>query len=130
EKDPYRCSRRRECHGAAISYRARDPQVYFYPGKAWSTPFVRNSYQFLGDGARLLDARTMFFYNATGVTPAMAIQMVGKGSQYAIAFVDAEKNGSGANCFKCTFLSGEKTLQILSGQDSGPNVRSGASFSG
>jgi hypothetical protein len=32
--------------------------------------------------------------------------------------------GSGANCFKCMFLSGEKTLQILSGQDSGPNVRS------
>ena len=40
------------------------------------------------------------------------------------------KNGSGANCFKCMFLSGERTLQILSGQDSGPNVRSGACFSG
>ena len=38
--------------------------------------------------------------------------------------------GSGANCFKCMFLSGEKTLQILSGQDSGPNVGSGACFSG
>ena len=33
------------------------------------------------------------------------------------------------NCFKCMFLSDEKTLQILSGQDSGPNVRSAGSFS-
>ena len=86
----------------AISYRPRDPQVYFYPGKAWSTPFVGGSYLFLGDGARLLDARTMFFYNATGVTPAMALQMVGKGSQYALAFVDADKN----------YLDGSKTYKL------------------
>jgi hypothetical protein len=86
----------------SISYRPRDPQVYFYPGKAWSTPFVGGSYLFLGDGTRLLDARTMFFYNATGVTPAMAIQMVGKGSQYAIAFVDADKN----------YLDGSKTYKL------------------
>jgi hypothetical protein len=76
----------------AVSYRPRDPQVYFYPGKAWSTPFVGGSYLFLDDGARLLDARTYFFYNATGITPAMSIKMVGVGSQYAIAFVDADKN--------------------------------------
>ena len=31
---------------------------------------------------------------------------------------------------KCMFLSGEKTLQILSGQDRGPNFRSGGCFSG
>ena len=76
----------------AISYRPRDPQVYFYPGKAWSTPFVGGSYLFLDDGARLLDARTYFFYNATGITPAMSMKMVGVGSQYAIAFFDADKN--------------------------------------
>jgi hypothetical protein len=76
----------------AVSYRPRDPQVYFYPGKAWSTPFVGGSYLFLDDGARLLDARTYFFYNATGITPAMSIKMVGVGSQYAIAFFDADKN--------------------------------------
>jgi hypothetical protein len=39
---------------------------------------------------RLLDARTMFFFYATFVTPAMAAQMVGVGSQYAGAFVDAQ----------------------------------------
>ena len=38
--------------------------------------------------------------------------------------------GSGANFIKCMFLSGEKALQILSGQDCGPNFRSGGCFSG
>ena len=32
----------------------------------------------------------MMFYYATGVTPAMAMKMVGVGSQYAAAFVDSE----------------------------------------
>jgi hypothetical protein len=32
----------------------------------------------------------MFFFAATGVTPAMDIQMVGKGSQYAWALLDAK----------------------------------------
>ena len=42
------------------------------------------------NGARLLDARSYFFFYATGITPAMAIQKVGAGSQYAVAFVDAK----------------------------------------
>jgi hypothetical protein len=37
--------------------------------------------------------------------------------------------GSGANFLKCMFLSGQKALQILSGQDHGPNFRSGGCFS-
>src|SRR5271167_560995 len=78
----------------AVSYRPRDPQVYFYPGKAWATPFVGGSYLFLDDGTRLLDARTYFFYNATGITPAMSIRMVGVGSQYAVAALDSESNRS------------------------------------
>ena len=41
-------------------------------------------------GARLLDARSYFFFYATGITPAMAIQKVGAGSAYAAAFVDAK----------------------------------------
>ena len=32
----------------------------------------------------------MFFFYATGITPAMTEKMVGKGSQYAGAFVDAK----------------------------------------
>jgi hypothetical protein len=42
------------------------------------------------EGARLLDARSFFFFDATGITPAMATKRVGVGSQYAVAFVDSK----------------------------------------
>ena len=43
----------------------------------------------LADGARLLDARTLFHYTAIVVTPAMEAKMVGVGSQYLTAYKDA-----------------------------------------
>jgi hypothetical protein len=75
----------------AITYRTRMPDAYFYPNSAWKTAFVGGSYEFLHNGARLLDARTYFHFYATGITPAMAAKMpAGVGSQYALAFVDAK----------------------------------------
>ena len=63
----------------------------------------RRSYEFLSQpGVRNLDARTMFHYYATGITPAMAMKMVGIGSQYAAAFVDSEGKP----------LDGSKTYKI------------------
>jgi hypothetical protein len=44
----------------------------------------------------------MFFFHATGVTPAMTEKMVGEGSQYAGAFVDAKGNP----------LDGSKTYSV------------------
>ena len=38
----------------------------------------------------MLDARSFFFFYATGITPAMAAKNVGVGSQYAVAFVDSK----------------------------------------
>lgn len=74
-----------------LSFKTRMPGAYFYPNSAWVTPFVGGSYEFLQQpGVRNLDARTFFFYVATGVTPAMSMQMVGVGSQYAGAFVDSQ----------------------------------------
>jgi hypothetical protein len=74
----------------AIVFRSRMKDAYYYPNSAWSTPFVGGSYEFLSQpGVRNLDARTFFFYYATGITPAMAIKRVGVGSQYAAAFVDS-----------------------------------------
>jgi hypothetical protein len=32
----------------------------------------------------------MFFFSATGITPAMSIAKVGLGSQYAVAFIDSK----------------------------------------
>ncbi len=74
----------------AIVYRTRDPRAYIYEESAWKTGFIGGSHEFALDGVRLLDARTMFYYYATFVTPAMAAHRVGVGSQYAGAMVDAD----------------------------------------
>jgi len=74
----------------AIVFRARSDDFYFYPGKSnWRPIFVGGSYLFVQNDATLLDARINFFYQATGVSPAMAAAPVGSGSQYAAAMVDA-----------------------------------------
>jgi len=87
----------------AISFRARDPRAYFFEDSAWFNPFVGGSHEFLREsGARDLDARTMFHYPYTAVTPAMTLKMVGIGSQYAVAAVD--KNGE--------YLDGSKTYKV------------------
>jgi len=41
-------------------------------------------------GARKLDLRTLFFYGYTGITPAMCMRIPGIGSQYLVAFKDAD----------------------------------------
>ena len=38
------------------------------------------------------DTKVMFHYPYTAVTPAMAVSIPGAGSDYAIAFLDSEKN--------------------------------------
>jgi hypothetical protein len=38
-----------------------------------------------------LDARVVYYFNAGGVTPAMATTRAGEGSDYAMAFLDSEK---------------------------------------
>lgn len=77
----------------AIAFQTRDPGAYLYEGRQWKTGFVGGDYRWLiddGVGGRNLDARTLFFYVATVNTPAMALKMVGVGSQYALAEKDAE----------------------------------------
>lgn len=76
----------------ALSFKSRDEQMYFYPGKSWFTPFVGGSHEFIQNNVRLLDARTVFFYMATGITPAMSVKIIGGGSQYAGATFDADGN--------------------------------------
>jgi hypothetical protein len=75
----------------ALAYKSRIPEAYFYKNSAWNSPFIGGSYEFLKEkGVRNVDARTYFFFYATGITPAMTKKMVGKGSAYAAAFVDAD----------------------------------------
>ena len=76
----------------SLAYKSRIKEAYFYPNSAWVTPFIGGSYKFEENGAVDLAAKAMFFFYATGVTPAMTMKMVGQGSQYAGAFVDAKGN--------------------------------------
>jgi hypothetical protein len=72
----------------ALTYRMRDQEAFYYPNSAWRTAFL-GGYGFQENGALLLDSYAQFFFYATGVTPAMEAKMVGQGSQYALAFIDA-----------------------------------------
>lgn len=76
-----------------IMSKPRDDNFYLYPGESvWINPLVYKSYEFIHEGARLVDARAAFHFYATGVTPAMAAKFIGKGSQYAVAYSDADGN--------------------------------------
>ena len=57
----------------SLAARPREDRFYYYPSESyWATPFVGGSYLFNDEnGARILDARAMFHFYATGITPAM-----------------------------------------------------------
>lgn len=86
----------------ALTARPTDPRQYLYPGeRVWTNPFIQGRYDFLLDGERLLDSRIYMHFYATGITPAMAIKNIGKGSQYAIAYLDeAGKPLDGSKAYK------------------------------
>jgi hypothetical protein len=87
----------------ALTFRPRMDGVYYFPDRQWFTSFPGGSYEFLTQpGVRNLDGRVLFHYYATGITPAMAMKMVGVGSQYAAATTDSEGRP----------LDGSKTYKI------------------
>jgi hypothetical protein len=89
----------------SIVFQPRTQECHFYEGKFWTTGFVGGSHEWLVDGGmggRNLDARTRFFYGATVNTPAMALKMVGMGSQYAMSAKDKEGN----------YLEGSKNYKL------------------
>jgi hypothetical protein len=76
-----------------IMSQPRDDIFYFYPGDSvWGNPFPGGNYEWLNEGASLLDSRAGFHFYATGITPAMAKKIIGKGSKYAFAYSDAKGN--------------------------------------
>ena len=86
----------------ALTAKPRDQRQYLYPGKRmWTNPFVQGRYDFLLDGERLIDSRIYMHFYATGITPAMSMKMVNKGSQYAIGYLDKDGNVlNGSNTYK------------------------------
>lgn len=73
-----------------LAFKPRDLDFYYYRGSSWKNPWPSRSHEFLSpEGARLLDARAVFHYFATGSSPAMAAAAVGAGSQYAYTAEDS-----------------------------------------
>lgn len=74
----------------AIAFRIRDKDDFYYENSAWRLPFL-GGYKFESQpGVFNLDGYVMYYFLATGVTPAMEEKMVGQGSQYAWAAVDSK----------------------------------------
>lgn len=86
----------------ALVFSARDREAFLYPNSAWQTVWIGNNYLFSPDGVLDIDARAMFFYMGVGISPAMTVKMVGIGSQYAMAYHDAEGH----------YLDGGKTYRL------------------
>lgn len=86
----------------AIAYQSRDPETRIYPDRQWESIFIGGNHEFLSNGARNLDARTLFHFTAICVTPAMVNKVVGVGSQYMSAYVDADGD----------YLDGAKTYRL------------------
>ncbi len=100
----------------------READWYYYPGSAWLNPLfisgsefetpipeitARGVKPFPPTGYRTLNARSMFFYGITGITPAMSMRLPGIGSQYLFATLDADKNYfDGARTYKVTLPKG------------------------
>lgn len=83
--------------------RPRNEISYHYPGESnWLNAFPGGNYDWIAQGATLLNARAGFHFYATGITPAMAKKFIGKGSQYAYTYLDADSNP----------LDGSKTYKL------------------
>jgi hypothetical protein len=87
--------------GRALGYRTRGKESYFFEDRRWRLPFI-GGYKFEWQpGVPNLDAAAMFFFLATGVSPAMDTQVVGKGSIYPWTSVDSNNNAlDGAKTYK------------------------------
>ena len=68
-------------------------RIYPDTGSAWIMGFLDKNVFFNGKDGKTMnsDARVMFYYPYTAVTPAMALTRAGAGSDYAITYVDSKK---------------------------------------
>jgi hypothetical protein len=90
----------------ALMFDARASEGFgFYDRSAWTNMLFVGGYNFETPpplltaegiqplpptGARKLNSRSTFFYGYTGITPAMCMRLVNVGSQYLVAFKDAD----------------------------------------
>lgn len=86
----------------ANAYASRLDGVRAYPDRKFEYLFVGGRHDFMSGDALWLDARLLFHYEAIVVTPAMAAEMVGAGSQYLTCYRDADGD----------FLMGQHTYRL------------------
>ena len=86
----------------AITFRPRTRAIYFYPDRQWYSALAGGSHEFMNNGELVLDDRTQFHYGATGITPAMTMPKVGKGSAYEVTAHDSQSR----------YLDGGKTYSV------------------
>lgn len=76
----------------AIAFKIRQKGDFYYEKSAWRLPFL-GGYKFEDQpGVFNLDGYIMYYFLATGVTPAMEQKLVGQGSQYAWTCEDSKGN--------------------------------------
>jgi hypothetical protein len=87
----------------AISYFPRDPgNLTFKDSEAWVTAYADKDTTFTSNGAYRLDPRVLFHFGYICVSPAMAMTVAGKGSDYSMGMLDS--NGK--------VLDGSKTYKL------------------
>ena len=87
----------------AISYYPRDPGNQTYgPDSAWVMAYADKDTTFTTkEGAYRLDPRVLFHFGYICVSPAMAVTVPGKGSDYAMAMLDSKKQAlDGSQTYK------------------------------
>lgn len=76
--------------GRTLFYRNREKEALFFDNRKWKRPFI-GGYRFEWQpGVANLTGSAMYFFAATGVTPAMDTQVVGEGSTYPWTATDAD----------------------------------------
>lgn len=88
----------------ALTFHPRIDGVRIYPdnpNSVWSTAFANKNTSFEADDTMDLDARVLYYFNAGGVTPAMATSHAGQGSDYALALLDSKQEAfDGSKTYK------------------------------
>jgi hypothetical protein len=76
----------------AIAFSIRQKESYFYENSAWRNLFLGGTIFETTPGVLNFDGYVFLYFVGIGLSPAEDIKMIGKGSQYALAFVDASGN--------------------------------------
>jgi hypothetical protein len=87
----------------SISFFPRDPGNLIYgEDSGWMMAYADKDTTFTTNGAYNLDARVLFHFGYICVSPAMAVTVAGKGSDYGLIALDSEKQP----------LDGSKTYKL------------------